>query len=103
MPLLTSREAYQCLRDAALGVSTLIIRGHHPDGVIEVEIDGWRLALHLDNEGLAHCAHCRSPDGRSADLANWQRYGTNPVQLLSSWELQQVEQLLRDAAVAVSR
>jgi hypothetical protein len=35
----------------------------------------------------------RAPDGRG-DVATWQRYGTNPVDLLSTWELAQIERLL---------
>ncbi len=91
MSVPTSREIYQCLRDAALGISALVVRGQQADGLVEVEIDGWRLTLQLDPEGLAHCASARSPDDRHADLQAWQRYGTNPVNLLSIWELQQIE------------
>jgi hypothetical protein len=43
---------------------------------------------------LHHCQHCRSPDGREGTLQAW-RYGTDPVSLLSTWELAQVERLLR--------
>lgn len=95
MPLPTSREVCQCLRDAALGVSRLKVSGQRPDGWVDVEIDDWRLVLHLDAEGLAHCSGAWSPDGRHASLDAWQRYGTNPVSLLSIWEVQQLELLIR--------
>jgi hypothetical protein len=95
MPVLTSREVCQCLRDAALGVSRLRVRGQQPDGSLDIEIDDWRLSLQLDVEGLVHCSGARSPDGRHASLDAWQRYGTNPVSLLSIWEVQQIESLLR--------
>ncbi|MGV8920709.1 MAG: DUF7693 family protein [Pseudomonas sp.] len=35
-----------------------------------------------------------SPDGLSAAMEVWQRYCTNPVDLLSNWEHAQLEQLL---------
>ena len=35
-----------------------------------------------------------SPDGRVGTLELWQRYGTDPVGLLSSWEHEQLERLL---------
>lgn len=95
MPELTSREVCQCLRDAALGVSRLRVCGQRPDGWVDIEIDDWRLALHLDAEGLAHCTGAWSPDGRHASLEAWERYGTNPVSLLSIWEVQQLESLIR--------
>lgn len=95
MPELTSREICQCLRDAALGVSTLRVRRQGPDGLVDIDIDGWQLALQLDPEGLAHCTSASSPDGRHASLDAWQRYGTNPVSLLSIWEVQQIESRVR--------
>ena len=95
MPVLTSREVCQCLRDAALGVSRLRVRGQQPDGSLAIEIDDWRLSLQLDAEGLVHCSGAWSPDGRHASLEAWQRYGTNPVSLLSIWEVQQLESLIR--------
>ncbi|AUZ59612.1 hypothetical protein PRJ_3009 [Pseudomonas sp. XWY-1] len=48
----------------------------------------------LDTEGLAHCVHCQAPDGEQAGLEHWQRYGTNPTDLLSLWERTQLERLL---------
>lgn len=90
----TSREACQRLRDAALGVHALELLARTPDGQIQVRIDGWRLTLLLDAEGLAQCSHCRSPEGREASLQDWHRYGTNPTELLSIWERGRIEQLL---------
>lgn len=87
--MITSREVYQCLRDAALGVAQQVLA----DGQ-RLHIDGWQLALLLDDEGLASCSQARSPDGRQASLADWPRYGTNPVDHLSLWERRQIERLL---------
>ncbi|MBV4535865.1 MULTISPECIES: DUF7693 family protein [Pseudomonas] len=93
----TSREVYQCLRDAALGVQPVDIRARHPSGQIEIESGGWQLTLVLDREGLAHCLNCRSPQGVEGSVERWQRYGTNPVDLLSLWERTQIERLLAQA------
>lgn len=89
-----SREIYQCLRDAALGVQALDVHEHLSDGRVRVQIGHWRLILTLDDEGLAHCSECRAPDGREAERGHWQRYGTDPVELLSVWERTQLERLL---------
>ncbi|WP_194792006.1 hypothetical protein [Pseudomonas sp. UFMG81] len=94
----TSREAYQCLRDAALGVRELVPLARLADGQAQVLIEGWQLALVLDDEGLAQCSRCQCPDGRQGALEDWQRYGTNPVDHLSLWERQQIERLLNASA-----
>ncbi|MFK8330562.1 hypothetical protein M2D63_011165 [Pseudomonas sp. BJa5] len=88
MPTLNPREVYQQLRDAALGLRPLRRLGD------EVDIEGWRLTLDFDGTHLHHCLHCRSTDGREGALDDWPR-GTDPVSLLSTWELAQVERLLR--------
>lgn len=87
MSTLTPREVYQQLRDAALGLRPLVRHG------AEVDIEGWRLILEFDGTHLHHCLHCRSADGREGALGNWQR-DTDPVSLLSTWELAQIERLL---------
>ncbi|WP_248919598.1 DUF7693 family protein [Pseudomonas entomophila] len=94
MPIVSSREAWQCLRDAALGSMVLEVVARLPDGQVEVRIDSWSLTLLQDGEGLACCSGCQSPDGRQADLQHWHRYGTNPVDHLSIWERGRIEQLL---------
>ncbi|CAM3781435.1 hypothetical protein ABE525_12405 [Pseudomonas wadenswilerensis] len=90
MPALSAREVCQQLRDAALGVRPLRRVG------TEVDIDGWRLSLDFDGTHLHHCLKCCSSDGREGTLDRWQ-WGTDPVSLLSTWELAQVERLLRGA------
>lgn len=91
---LTSREVCQRLRDAALGVCTLRVTSARADRV-SVEIEGWRLQLDFDGQRLHHCADCFCPDGRQWTLDTRQRFGTDPVSLLSTWELAQIEGLLR--------
>ena len=91
---LTSREVCQRLRDAALGVCALRVMDVQTDGVA-VDIEGWRLQLDFDGQRLHHCADCLCPDGREWTLDTRQRFGTDPVSLLSTWELAQIEGLLR--------
>jgi hypothetical protein len=40
-------------------------------------------------------------DGHQGALDRWQRYGTGPVSLLSTWELAQIERLLSELKNAV--
>lgn len=89
-----SREVVQVLRDVALGVRQLQRAGTGPWGEVRVMVDGWLLDLACDNDGLSHCQHCTAPDGRVGSAEHWQRYGTGPVNLLSTWELQQINRLL---------
>ncbi|MCE0779000.1 DUF7693 family protein [Pseudomonas sp. NMI542_15] len=91
---LNSRAIYQSLRNAALGVHHLQVSARRDGGLVDVDIQGWQLALAVDTEGLAHCISCRCPDGHQAGIEEWQRYGTNPVDLLSLWERTQLEKLL---------
>ena len=92
---LGTREIYQLLRDAALEVRLMRAVGEPGEpGRVTVDIEGWHLTLEVDGTHLRHCQHCRSPDGREAGHDLWQRYGTDPVSLLSTWELAQIERLL---------
>lgn len=93
---LTSREVCQRLRGAALGVLALkVCEAPAETGMVTVDIDGWRLLLDFAGGRLHHCEYARSGDGQEGALESWQRYGTDPVSLLSTWELAQIEQLLR--------
>ncbi|MFG6207530.1 DUF7693 family protein [Pseudomonas retamae] len=92
---LTAREVCQRLREAALGVLALkVCEGPDATGLINVDIDGWRLLLDFADQRLHHCEYACSPEGHEGALESWQRYGTDPVSLLSTWELAQVERLL---------
>jgi hypothetical protein len=63
-------------------------------GLMPVEIDGWRLTLFNDGGTLGYCEDCRAPGGCIGTVEDWQRYGTDPVELLSGWEREQLERLL---------
>jgi len=92
--LLTAREVCQRLREAALGV-LMFNRLEMPidAGLVAVDIEGWRLLLDVEGERLHHCERCRCLDGREWHFNT--RYGTDPVSLLSTWELAQIENLLK--------
>ena len=96
---LTALEVCKILTDVALG-KRIMTQGsieswseiYH--GLMPVSTDGWQLTLFIDCDTLDYCEYCRSPDGRVGTLELWQRYGTDPVGLLSSWEHEQLERLL---------
>ncbi len=95
VPTLTAREVYQLLRDAAQGICTFKrVDDAGESSHVRVDIDGWGLTLEVDAGHLRHCLHGQSPDGREYVFDNRQRFGTDPVNLLSTWELAQIERLL---------
>ncbi len=96
---LTAREAYQVLRDIALGIRTMCRQGSQSwteiyCGLMTVEVDGWIITFYNDCDTLDYCVSCYDPDGRAYIFDTFQRYGTNPVELLSTWEHTQLEKLL---------
>jgi hypothetical protein len=96
---LNARDVYQVLKDVALGTRIMTRTSSQSlseiyNGLMPVEIDGWRLTLFNDSGTLDYCEDCRSPDGRIGTIETWQRYGTNPLDLLSGWEREQLERLL---------
>ncbi len=97
---LTAREICQVLRELALGTRTLGPSSHRvltadDSWQVRLDIDGWALTLVSHGQSLSHCEQCLSPDGRVETLDAWQRYGTDPVKLLSIWEHQQLQRLLQ--------
>lgn len=96
---LTARDVYQILKDVALGTrvmqkSSIQSGSEIHRGLVPVEVDGWQLMLFNDCGSLDYCELCKSPDGRVGSLETWRRYGTDPVELLSGWEREQLECLL---------
>lgn len=101
---LTAREVCQRLRDAALGVlACKVYEAPTEAGLVTVDIEGWRLLLDFTDERLHHCEYARHCDGQEGALETWQRYGTDPVSLLSTWELAQIENLLMAQINKVAR
>ncbi|GFM68710.1 hypothetical protein K5D34_20045 [Pseudomonas cichorii] len=96
MQPLSAREVYQQLRDTAQGIHSLQLAQHLDSGLLQITLEGWCLTLDFSDRHLHHCQRCRAPDGREWNLET-QRYGTDPVSLLSTWELAQIERLLLQA------
>ncbi len=97
---LTSREAYQILRDIAQGIRPLRRIGEQSwsqvrNGLLTVEVDGWVFTLYNDGDGLGYCDRCYDPEGAAYIYDAAHPYGTNPVEFMSVWERQQVEGMLR--------
>ncbi|MFK7700635.1 DUF7693 family protein [Pseudomonas caspiana] len=91
---LTARDVYQLLKDIALETRTLHTVNTHK-GQIEIEVDGWQLTMISEGNKLSHCQACQSPEGNLGTADSWQRYGTDPVKLLSIWEHAQLQRLLK--------
>ncbi|MFJ4347549.1 hypothetical protein [Pseudomonas sp. NPDC089401] len=95
-PSLTSREVYQLLKDLALGVRTVQrLEAQARGGLWLMEAEGWRLSVQRDRDALEYCESCHAPDGRAYHFDTRQRFGTDPLELLSTWERQQLENLLK--------
>ncbi|RMQ45566.1 hypothetical protein ALQ04_03718 [Pseudomonas cichorii] len=96
MQPLSAREVYQQLRDAAQGIRLLRLEQSLASGLLRITVDDWCLTLDFSENHLQHCQHYLSPEGREWSL-DTQRYGTDPISLLSTWELAQIERLLSKA------
>jgi hypothetical protein len=96
---ITAHEVCLVLKDVALGKRIMMrcsIQSWNEiyHGLMPAEIDGWQLTLFNDCDTLDCFEYCRAPDGRVGTLETWQRYGTDPVDLLSGWEQEELEHLL---------
>jgi len=89
---LTSREVCQWLRDAALGTAHLKVLTVHQDR-LSLAIDDCTLVLLSDEQHLS-CLQARDSRGRQGTAEQWSRPGTDPVELLSTWERSRLERLL---------
>ncbi|SET66229.1 DUF7693 family protein [Pseudomonas graminis] len=96
---LTARETCQVLRDIALGIRVMRrvdsnAQVEIDSGLMTVETDGWLITFYKQHRALDHCDRCLSPEGRAYIFDARQRYGTDPLELLSTWERSQLESLL---------
>jgi hypothetical protein len=96
---LTTRETYQVLRDIALGIRTLRRVSEQRwaqlhGGQMTVEAEGWVLTFCNDSGALDYCASCYAPDGRAYVFGSEQKFGTSPIELMSTWEHRQLGNLL---------
>ncbi|WP_397458322.1 hypothetical protein AB3464_26540 [Pseudomonas asplenii] len=97
---LTTREVCQVLRDVVLGRRTMVkanrqTRNWAYTDHFAVDVEGWRITVCNDGDKLDYCEQCECPDGRVWQLAPGDRYGTDPIALLSTWEHKVLEGLLK--------
>jgi len=98
---LTARVVSQALREVIFGrqrmskVDTQTLDEVYACHFV-IDIDGWRITLHNDCETLDHCVEAVSPDGLRWGFDPGDRYGTDPVALLSTWEHQTLERMLKE-------
>jgi len=97
---LSAREVSQVLREAIFGRCVMSKVGHESwdevyAGHFHVSIKGWRISLYNDCDQLDYCEQGVSPDGQRWSFDSGDRFGTDPVALLSAWEHQTLERLLK--------
>lgn len=97
---LTAREICQVLREVAFG-RRMMVRACAQSwselyaGMFMVDVEGWSITIFNDCDELDYGEACVSPDGRRWSFDSGDRYGTDPIALLSTWEHQTLENLLK--------
>lgn len=97
----TARDVCQVLREVTFGRREMTKMGNQtwdevcPSQFV-IDIDGWRITLHNDCGTLDYCKEAVSPDGLRWGFDPGDRYGTDPVALLSTWEHQTLERMLEE-------
>lgn len=97
---LSAREVSQVLREAIFGRTVMSKVGHESldeiyAGHFQINVDGWEISIYNDCDQLDYCEKCISPDGRHWSFDSGDRFGTDPIALLSAWEHQMLEKLLK--------
>jgi len=100
LPPLTAREVCQVLREVTFERRTMVRAADVPWGQLDappfvIDVEGWRITLCCDAGSLTHCEEATSPDGLLWSFDPGDRYGTDPVALLSTWEHLTLERLLK--------
>jgi hypothetical protein len=90
----------QVLREVALG-RRVIVRASPQTwdelyaGIFMVDIEGWSITIFNDCDELDYCEACVSPGGWNCSFDSGDRFGADPVTLLSTWEHQTLERMLK--------
>jgi broad specificity phosphatase PhoE len=97
----SAREVCQILREVFFGRCGMTKVGEASwdeiyAGHFHVDADGWRISIYNDCDTLDYCEECVSPDGRRWSFDSGDRFGTDPIALLSTWEHQTLEQMLKE-------
>ncbi|WP_339327642.1 MULTISPECIES: DUF7693 family protein [Pseudomonas] len=97
---LSAREVSHVLREVILGRTVMSKVGHESwdeiyAGHFQINVDGWEISIYNDCDQLDYCEKCISPDGRHWSFDSGDRFGTDPIALLSVWEHEMLEKLLK--------
>ena len=92
---LSAREVCQVLREVTFERRTMTKVSQTSLGSIVVSVEGWRISIYNDCDTLDYCDECVSPEGRRWSFDAGDRFGTDPIALLSTWEHQTLERLLK--------
>lgn len=97
---LSAREVCQVLREVTFERRTITKVGHASwdevyAGHFVVSVEGWHISIYNDCGTLDHCEECVSPEGRRWSFDSGNRFGTDPIALLSTWEHHTLEKLLK--------
>lgn len=97
---LSAREVSHVLREVIFGRIVMSKVGHESwdeiyAGHFQINVDSWEISIYNDCDQLDYCEKCISPDGRHWSLDSGDRFGTDPIALLSAWEHQMLENLLK--------
>ncbi len=97
---LSAREVCQVLREVTFERRTMTKVGQAPwdevyAGHFVVNVEGWRISIYNDCDTLDFCEECVSPEGRRWSFSAGDRFGTDPIALLSTWEHQKLERLMK--------
>ncbi|KGI92895.1 hypothetical protein MD26_12485 [Pseudomonas sp. H2] len=95
---LTARDVSQVLREVVLGRRTMIKIGSQfmkplYASHVQVDVEGWLIAIYNDGDEPDYCASCESPDGQRWEFDPGSR--ADPVALLSTWEHQTLQRMLK--------
>lgn len=97
---LSAREVCQVLREVIFERRSMTRVGKTSwdeiyAGHFVVSVEGWRISIYNDCDTLDYCEECVSPEGRRWSFGAGDRFGTDPIALLSTWEHQTLERLLK--------
>ena len=95
---LTARAVCEVLREVVLGRRHMTKVGAQTWNEVYachfvVDVEGWRISIYNDCDELDYCEWCVSPEGQRWDFDPGAR--TDPIALLSSWEHQSLERMLK--------
>ncbi|MNQ60165.1 bifunctional RNase H/acid phosphatase [compost metagenome] len=97
---LSAREVCQVLREVTFGRRSITKVGEASwdetyAGHFVIDVEGWLISIYNDCNELDYCEECMSPDGRDWSFDSGDRYGTDPIALLSTWEHQNLHRMLK--------